>query len=1565
MQMRKSKNKRRATILLIVVSLLALLFVIITGFLTLSRNERQTLQEFRRGDLTDRILDGQRNKAIDAMLNQITDAKGKVLSGPGAQYEDRLGGKYGFASADPMTSESVNMNPPPGSAEQQMDWFRPSGADGYGPNGRENVPVDYAAMKRFVYPQLSRLNPQAGDKPEPFPVWQLVLENELDVGQNARRLDANDIANAAREPSMDANGDGVPDSWLLYQIPSIEEANAMAGTPVQLSGYFSEDGIALNDFRPYSIPPSTPNNPLLDAMHNAYVRYRETARFDVATMVKSHGGMITLSAPRFRDPGNGVYTTPWNRLEEMRMFDSFRSPIDASLPGLANYPPADSNYVFDQLAGSSTAVELSLRRRGGLPPFGVGLGNQRRTHAVPGILSLLQGDPGSGGANWRGFPETLVPRYRVVLPRAQPARAENSERFNLAGNFAPNFGNDRYAAVRSSQVSATEMFEDDIQTGGLVSLASPLRSLAKRGSITLNNLSDELARKFKAGDSPPIPGTGTIPELSAAARNTPLTFGGQPGSSVNAASAGFTAPTYEGELKFWLGELAKAVRQMPDGRYRWVRFDQTTRKKVGDALIEHMARLIYDMLSQHGGWAGTGTNPEVVTRESQAIQLAVNIAQFMMPRSPVGSSMPGFVDTVTYEDGNSVLYVGYGPQPYISEVVACYKYDTNSQTESELGIAVEIFNPCDPHFVNVPAGSAGDPADFQGPPGTAAPFDVFALPADQFAITLDEFGPSDLASPTGPPLQLKGAILEGAIKRLNGRCFYTASFGIIGSGSGPTDVFNNTAGMNGILNPPLRIPAPRWYSHDPTQPHKMTVHLWKKGIFEDQAGGVNLSSNAIWYLVDKIELDLHRLLDLPDFTWDKYNFTSRARDTAPSREFGSFNFYTMPPIPNNPDNYAAIDGERDTFARWAVVLPPHETPDPPPASVPSRGTPTATLGNHRYYASPSSGGVINPDLPNVTARFSPTTPLILMNAGPDDTNRGAPLFERLNNLPMFGNRPAGGADARQGDLRPRSFPTPGFLLFVPRYCHTQPVNGGLNNRIPASERLLDEWKKHESGGAASPTYNITGTGGLPGYPADFGHMPIFSNSQPAIAGGYFYDNDEATRHPTVPPSPNPASPGKIPWGLLVFDYFTTLDPAAPGVDPLRVPGRINVNSAQWTTLSLLPVIGPALPNPTGADRIPLDAGHYILPILRNWIDTPSPFVPPGGVVDTFDPSPSFWDPVVGVLAGRGSTPESDLVLGLPQPLPPDTVPYNSRLIHTDPYSQPRATEWSGVELDPSTPTRWRLGKWLAASAAAYRDGIQYVAFNESLTTNRPGYMRFADAYLRNPAGTASGPGAGARFRPVQGGMAVSEFNDASGIRRYRENALYGEMRGAAVRDPVTTGIVGAVDRPSQFGFVSLGELLNAKGFDSTRYTWLPPYPAPTFTTTPTTLAKGDFVKAVSLLALMDTQMLTTRSNTFTAYVSVMDRKQAESSVRAEFIVDRSNVLPRLSYEYHRPPPNAGSALNLEPDRVKLVNLLDLNYNYVGPDNLPETPVRWTATPGMKPSVIAEKRIGYYNTRFDE
>jgi hypothetical protein len=127
----------------------------------------------------------------------------------------------------------------------------------------------------------------------------------------------------------------------------------------------------------------------------------------------------------------------------------------------------------------------------------------------------------------------------------------------------------------------------------------------------------------------------------------------------------------------------------------------------------------------------------------------------------------------------------------------------------------------------------------------------------------------------------------------------------------------------------------------------------------------------------------------------------------------------------------------------------------------------------------------------------------------------------------------------------------------------------------------------------------------------------------------------------------------------------------------------------------------------------------------------------------------------------------------------------------------------------------------------------------------------------------------------------------------------------------------------------------------------------------TRIDNGDFVKAVSLLALLDTQNVTVRSNTFTVYTSLMDRADGRenSSVRSQVTVDRSNQLPRLSYAYRNPAVAIGSpgAYSTNPadaglPRVPLVTAAG-------------TPVR-TDNDTAAPMVISQRRGGYFNSTYD-
>jgi hypothetical protein len=151
--------------------------------------------------------------------------------------------------------------------------------------------------------------------------------------------------------------------------------------------------------------------------------------------------------------------------------------------------------------------------------------------------------------------------------------------------------------------------------------------------------------------------------------------------------------------------------------------------------------------------------------------------------------------------------------------------------------------------------------------------------------------------------------------------------------------------------------------------------------------------------------------------------------------------------------------------------------------------------------------------------------------------------------------------------------------------------------------------------------------------------------------------------------------------------------------------------------------------------------------------------------------------------------------------------------------------------------------------------------------------------------------------------------------------------------------------PKQYGFLSIGELLNVQGFDSTVYDRTTGAAAPLANVQDIPVLEngagqghGDFFKAVSLLATLDTDFLCTRSNTFTAYVTVTDRQKPQSSVRAQVTFDRSNLLPRLVYDANGKPIYQDPLHPFKPATLKN-------------DGLPEA--------------IGERQIGYFNARYDD
>lgn len=149
----------------------------------------------------------------------------------------------------------------------------------------------------------------------------------------------------------------------------------------------------------------------------------------------------------------------------------------------------------------------------------------------------------------------------------------------------------------------------------------------------------------------------------------------------------------------------------------------------------------------------------------------------------------------------------------------------------------------------------------------------------------------------------------------------------------------------------------------------------------------------------------------------------------------------------------------------------------------------------------------------------------------------------------------------------QAFPTTGSLLLLCRYANRQ----------------------YNSGGGPLAFTSQLGSGSAE---IDNGRLPVFDSAN--------NDHFDPAVDPTKPNlSPTPAWPVdvpgetyQLPWGQLVFDYFTALPLSNPGpfenVDPqtgpseaaapkvdeegLRVHGRINLNAAPWKVISGLPLM---------------------------------------------------------------------------------------------------------------------------------------------------------------------------------------------------------------------------------------------------------------------------------------------------------------------------------------------------------------------------------------------------------
>ncbi len=1301
-------RKRRATILLMVVSVLALLFVIVTGFLSLARFDRVAFEDVRAGRDGEAALRAVNDLVLSMLREQWldpSDPNSRVLDhSTGVTWEDIPGyrGAIFQASVDPVSDPTVTVARP---------WI----AQMYGNTSLAPlIETRYAAISslELVSPALTQ-------------PW--VMELMLDADPAAWAMGTTDLTQNARVAFMDADGDGVPDSSFYATLRAAEIANNIAGVPIRPPRVVNYPPNALYPGHPGGWGPLFTSGLVPDGATTTFdelwKRYYELRRYDVAVRVVPHGGLVPLQASQ----PPGYAGTPWNWYFTAAMFNLIKKPDGAQLD------PTSFDARFNQLADEAAAVEPLLRRRGGLLPVYSESQTTREDAPVPLVLREFEEE----------YPATMSVQQQGI---AGLGRAEVWQRFNV-GEPTPNTDAKRWAARARLD---TQLYN----TGGAGNnAAGGLTSYDRRHLLTATTASDDLARVQTDGFA--------------------------------AGSLGLP----RGAQKFYLGKISEAFDVngvfLAGGR--------------GSQIVAELAGYYRDMLRGVNPLSGTGSFPAVPSAlDDQAWHLAVNTVAFAAPRISSGTEA-GAIDTVIAANAAGKQFIGYTPQPFITQVGV---FDNEpEENDEQLSVIVELYNPNDPVV---------------GSSGQVFRADPHALYLPQFAISFNsEYDPAvgDITN-----LHVLDPAAYGQVwtspgpddqRRLRGRSFM--SFAFIGSSN-----FFQAVTPNHITRPVPDL--------GPTN-GDLTIRLWRRGL----AGG---PSGARWHMIDSIELDLatERSVDDDDTWW-----ATVWRDCNTDLYFGPQEFNTfIPPArwrmligtdPNKRHGIGSPDGYRESSGRGQ------------PIGVPIGTMPFAQYPFETTFSSEPEQPDASPALA-AASRFAPTVPLYTMNAMPTGN-------VPRNQLLIHGAR------------RPESFPTPGFLLFVPRFAHTYTAGASLG--VPITEALTQAFQH------GNYSVNPAVAGNF--YPADFGHMPIFSEQTFNTKPDSYWDEH-----------------GELPWGLLVFDYFTTINPAGednvPGnaddIDPLNVPGRINVNAAPWFVLASLPVLGPNLSVPNTTERRRLDQA-----------------------------SPAFFNETSGVLFGRAdpSSPNSHAV-----PVPFDNVRFPGAFRLGDEVPSQGSNGGYVQLVNVGGGQRWyRLGSWLAQSIAAYRDGIAYVKPGD------PYAFRFRTAHYRNAVVTGEYQYrfAGGKYAPIRGQT--------------------GEKRR---------------------GFLSLGELVNVIGMDATPPSNItvpggssaPPYEQPLAplgrgidgTTGLPAVYHGDFMKAVSLMALLDTHFLTTRSNTFTIYVSLMDREDPQRSIRSQLTVDRSNLLPRL---VHSDTNNNG--------------IIDPGEFFTTIDS------------AGKPALIAERTSAYFNARYDD
>ena len=196
MRTRGKPAKKRGTVLLMIVGLLAMLFIIISAYITLARFDRLTLRLVSQGQQVDQIMEAINDATVSSLTATWGGAPGSNAAGAsltGSAYAEFPGGWGGggsdvggatwLASAEPVLAAPGTANPDP------VLYIYPS-VSSFG--------------SRNVSARLDTLMRDRADDGDPTPEYSI----SFDWGSP----DLSDLAGNARRPFMDADGDGISDS---------------------------------------------------------------------------------------------------------------------------------------------------------------------------------------------------------------------------------------------------------------------------------------------------------------------------------------------------------------------------------------------------------------------------------------------------------------------------------------------------------------------------------------------------------------------------------------------------------------------------------------------------------------------------------------------------------------------------------------------------------------------------------------------------------------------------------------------------------------------------------------------------------------------------------------------------------------------------------------------------------------------------------------------------------------------------------------------------------------------------------------------------------------------------------------------------------------------------------------------------------------------------------------------------------------------------------------------------------------------------------------------------------